>query len=116
MSEKNRRTSECLGNISDVSKRNSDIGAKTSEILFVHSKKYESTSASLTIPLSITQFFAEKDSHLKAWCEGCESKKCKIPGKARVSHAREEKALTKGCRTGVKATLPFIRHSLCPTL
>ena len=26
-----------------------------------------------------------------ARCEGCESKKCKIPGKARASHAREEK-------------------------
>lgn len=47
MSEKYRRTSECLGNISDVSKRNSNIGVKTSEILFVHSKKNEATSASL---------------------------------------------------------------------
>ena len=27
-----------------------------------------------------------------ARCEGCESKKCKIPGKARASHAREEKS------------------------
>ena len=27
----------------------------------------------------------------EARCEGCESKKCKIPGKARASHAREEK-------------------------
>ena len=96
MSEKYRRSSECLGNISDVSKRNSDIGAKTSEILFVHSKKYEVTGVALTIPLSITQFFAEKDSHLKARCEGCESKKCKIPGKARVSHAREKKFQRRG--------------------
>ena len=29
----------------------------------------------------------------EARCEGCESKKCKIPGKARASHAREEKSL-----------------------
>ena len=96
MSEKYRRTSECLGNISDVSKRNSNIGVKTSEILFVHSKKNEVTGVSLTIPLSVTQFFAEKDSHLKARCEGCESKKYKIPGKARVSHAREKKFQRRG--------------------
>ena len=47
MSEKDRRISECLGNISDVSKRSSDIESKTSEISFAHSKKNEATSASL---------------------------------------------------------------------
>ena len=38
-------------------------------------------------------FFLERRRYYlrEARCEGCESKKCKNPGKARVSHAREEK-------------------------
>ena len=47
----------------------------------------------------------------KAWlrearCEGCESKKSKIPGKARASHAREEKSLWRGAKWN-KSDLPF---------
>ena len=51
--------------------------------------------------------------NLKAWlrearCEGCESKKCKIPGKARASHAREEKSLWRGAKWN-ESDLPFHR-------
>ena len=41
-----------------------------------------------------------------ARCEGCESKKCKIPGKARASHAREEKPQWRGAKWN-KSYLPF---------
>ena len=42
----------------------------------------------------------------EARCEGCESKKCKNPGKARASHAREQKSLWRGAKWN-KSDLPF---------
>ena len=106
MSEKHRRTSKCLGNISDVSKRNSDIGAKTSEILFVHSKKYEVTGASLTIPLSITQFFAEKSHIGRQGVKVVKAKSAKSQGR-RACHTRVRKSSNEGVQNWSESNLAF---------
>ena len=111
MSEKDRRISEGLGNISDVSKRNSDIGAKTSEILFAHSKINEVTSASLhhteqKPPFKLSLFPHENPLISKQGVKVVKAKSAKSQGR-RACHTRVRKSSNEGVQNWSESDLAF---------
>ena len=111
MSEKYRRTSECLGNISDVSKRNSNIGVKTSEILFVHSKKNEATSASLhnteqKPPFKLSLFPREIPLMSRQGVKVVKAKNAKSQGR-RACHTRVRKSSNEGMQNWSESDFAF---------